>query len=121
MQMCPRMNQRRLHAQERRRDRRIPVAARVRIEPREGSGVVQAELVDVSAGGLRAICSDLPALEARVLERWAADDTFQRSIDERPLDERGDVGVVRAPDEIPLPMSGNGSVLGLGGSFPDRP
>ena len=30
---------------------------------------------------------DLPALEARVLERWAADDTFQRSIDERPLDD----------------------------------
>lgn len=51
------MASRRPHALERRRDRRIPVAARVRIEPREGAGVVQAELVDVSAGGLRARCS----------------------------------------------------------------
>ncbi len=50
------MHSRRPHAQERRRDRRIPVAARVRIEPREGAGVVQADLVDVSAGGLRATC-----------------------------------------------------------------
>jgi len=33
------------------------VAARVRIEPREGDGIVQAELEDVSAGGLRATCS----------------------------------------------------------------
>jgi hypothetical protein len=57
------MSERRAHAQERRRDRRIPVAARVRIEPREGAGVVQAELVDVSAGGLRARC-----LLPRVLE-----------------------------------------------------
>ncbi|MDJ0521285.1 MAG: PilZ domain-containing protein [Planctomycetota bacterium] len=48
------MAERRVHAHERRKDRRIPVAARVRIEPREGSGVVQADLVDVSAGGLRA-------------------------------------------------------------------
>lgn len=48
------MAQRRIHAHERRKDRRIPVAARVRIEAREGTGVVQAELVDVSAGGLRA-------------------------------------------------------------------
>ena len=50
------MPPRRLHAHERRRDRRIPVAARVRIEPRVGAGVVQADLVDVSAGGLRASC-----------------------------------------------------------------
>ncbi len=32
------------------------MAARVRFEPCEGAGVVQAELVDVSAGGLRATC-----------------------------------------------------------------
>ena len=50
------MPPRRQHAHERRRDRRIPVAARVRIEPRVGAGVVQAELVDVSSGGLRASC-----------------------------------------------------------------
>ena len=30
---------------------------------------------------------DLPALEARVLERWAADDTFRRSVEERPADD----------------------------------
>ncbi|MDF1702531.1 MAG: PilZ domain-containing protein [Planctomycetota bacterium] len=58
------MPPRRLHAQERRRDRRIPVAARVRIEPRVGAGVVQAELVDVSAGGLRAHCPLPRTLEA---------------------------------------------------------
>lgn len=39
---------------ERRQDRRIPIRARVRIAPREGPGFVTAELVDVSAGGLRA-------------------------------------------------------------------
>jgi hypothetical protein len=50
------MPERRAHAHERRKDRRIPVAARVRIEPREAAGVVQADLVDVSAGGLRATC-----------------------------------------------------------------
>jgi hypothetical protein len=54
------MAARRPHAHERRKDRRIPVAARVRIEPQEGAGVIQAELVDVSAGGLRATCP-LPA------------------------------------------------------------
>jgi len=32
------------------------VVARVRIEPQQGAGVVQADLVDVSAGGLRARC-----------------------------------------------------------------
>jgi hypothetical protein len=48
------MVDRRPHAQERRRDRRIPVAARVRIEPQVGAGFFQAELIDVSAGGLRA-------------------------------------------------------------------
>ncbi len=32
------------------------MAARVRIESREGAGIVQADLVDVSAGGLRATC-----------------------------------------------------------------
>jgi hypothetical protein len=57
------MADRRPHAQERRKDRRIPVAARVRIEPREGSGVLQAELVDVSAGGLRAVCDEPQSLE----------------------------------------------------------
>lgn len=33
------------------------MAARVRIEPRVGAGSVQADLVDVSAGGLRASCA----------------------------------------------------------------
>ena len=56
MQRATRMPVRRPHAQERRKDRRIPVAARVRFEPRDRAGVVQAELVDVSAGGLRATC-----------------------------------------------------------------
>ena len=55
------MTDRRAHAQERRKDRRIPVAARVRIAPREGSGILLADLVDVSAGGLRATCA-LPAV-----------------------------------------------------------
>ena len=57
------MSERRAHAQERRRDRRIPVAARVRIEPQEGAGVLQADLIDVSAGGLRARCSETRGLE----------------------------------------------------------
>ena len=57
------MSERRAHAQERRRDRRIPVAARVRIEPHEGAGVLQADLVDVSAGGLRARCGETRGLE----------------------------------------------------------
>lgn len=39
------------------------MAARVRIEPRHGSGIIQAELVDVSAGGLRAVSAALPSLE----------------------------------------------------------
>ena len=38
---------------ERRRDRRLPMAARVRLAPRDGSALVAGELVDVSAGGLR--------------------------------------------------------------------
>lgn len=57
------MPDRRAHAHERRKDRRIPVAARVRIEPRETSGLVQADLVDVSAGGLRATCPIPRSLE----------------------------------------------------------
>jgi c-di-GMP-binding flagellar brake protein YcgR len=48
------MAARRAHALERRKDRRIPVVARVRIEPVAGGSVLQADLVDVSAGGLRA-------------------------------------------------------------------
>ncbi len=58
------MSERRPHAHERRKDRRIPVAARVRIAPKEGAGIVQADLVDVSAGGLRATCPLPRALEA---------------------------------------------------------
>ena len=30
---------------------------------------------------------DFPAIEARILERWEANDTFERSIDERPEDD----------------------------------
>ena len=40
------------------------MAARVRIEPRLGTGLVEAELVDVSAGGLRARCPLPRSLEA---------------------------------------------------------
>lgn len=57
------MADRRAHAQERRKDRRIPVVARVRFEPADGERVVLADLVDVSAGGLRATAPLSQALE----------------------------------------------------------
>jgi c-di-GMP-binding flagellar brake protein YcgR len=56
------MAQRRAHAQERRKDRRIPVAARVRLAPESGARSLEADLVDVSAGGLRATCGDSTTL-----------------------------------------------------------
>ena len=40
--------------QDRRRDRRLPMQARVHIAPRRSAAPVVADLVDVSAGGLRA-------------------------------------------------------------------
>jgi len=52
------------HTPERRRDRRIPMSARVRIAPRESGVGLQGELVDVSAGGLRAHCQPPPSLLA---------------------------------------------------------
>ena len=39
------------------------MAARVRIEPREGTSIVLADLVDVSAGGLRATLHEPDAFE----------------------------------------------------------
>ncbi len=52
------------HTPERRRDRRIPMTARVRIAPRQTGTGLQAELVDVSAGGLRAHCRPPQSLVA---------------------------------------------------------
>jgi len=43
---------------ERRRDRRIQVAAKVRIVPQDGAPTRSGRLLDVSAGGLRAACRD---------------------------------------------------------------
>ena len=91
---------RRPHAQERRRDRRIPVAARVRIEPREGVGVVQADLVDVSAGGLRATCPGPNAF--RVGSTVNVEITVQDASDARhpPLvNLQGEGEVVRVAEE----------------------
>jgi hypothetical protein len=63
MQRSKHMASRRPHAQERRKDRRIPVVARVRFEAGNGGPIVQADLVDVSAGGLRATCEPPVRLE----------------------------------------------------------
>ena len=72
---------RRAHAQERRKDRRIPVAARVRIAPHDGVGIVHAQLVDVSAGGLRATCRLPRGIEAGA--EVAVEITVQDASDER--------------------------------------
>ena len=36
-----------------------------------------------------------------------------------PLDQRGDVGVAPAGDQIPLPVTGNGPILCFDGPFPN--
>ena len=36
------------------------------------------------------------------------------------LDQRGDVAVLRTADQVTLPVSRNGAILGRGGSFTDR-
>lgn len=96
------MAPRRPHAQERRHDRRIPVVARVRIEPWDSGAAVLADLVDVSAGGLRATCA--PPVGLAVGDEVQVEITVQDAADARhpPLvNLRGRGRVVRVDDCLP--------------------
>lgn len=113
------MASRRAHAQERRKDRRIPVVARVRIEARDPVALVQADLVDVSAGGLRARTDD-PGLTLAEGREVTVEITVQDAADERHpplvnLQGRGRVvrveGAAGAPRSIALAFTGSLTVL----------